>query len=138
MEIFPIDPDHRLFISPAIDDWEPLFKLGITAIIDLDADMDEGVPTLPDHLMYLYFPIADAQLPNLDKLHAAAVMGARLVRSGHKVLSHCGMGLNRSALLAGLILIELGMTGKNSVELLQSRRPGALYNDVFADYLRSL
>jgi protein-tyrosine phosphatase len=48
------------------------------------------------------------------------------------------MGFNRSALLAGLILVYMGFEGSRAVELLRSRRPGALFNQVFADYLRSL
>jgi hypothetical protein len=48
------------------------------------------------------------------------------------------MGFNRSALVAGLILIELGMPGATAVARLRERRPGALYNDRFADYLTSI
>lgn len=48
------------------------------------------------------------------------------------------MGFNRSALMAGLILVELGMDGPSVVERLRERRPGALFNEVFAAYLASL
>jgi protein-tyrosine phosphatase len=48
------------------------------------------------------------------------------------------MGFNRSALLAGLILRYLGMSGPEVVEHLRQRRPGALFNEVFAAYLVSL
>jgi hypothetical protein len=48
------------------------------------------------------------------------------------------MGYNRSALMAGLILVELGMPGAQAVERLRSRRAGALYNDGFAVFLESL
>ena len=65
-------------------------------------------------------------------------MGAQLVRSGHRVLSHCGMGFNRSALVAGRILNHLGMSGVDAVDRLRERRPGALFNDVFAEHLKSL
>jgi len=54
------------------------------------------------------------------------------------VLSHCGMGFNRSALVAGLILHELGMPGPEVVARLRDRRPGALFNETFAAYLESL
>jgi protein-tyrosine phosphatase len=47
------------------------------------------------------------------------------------------MGFNRSALVAGLILCELGYTGPDAVSRLRARRPGALFNDTFADYLKS-
>src|SRR5262249_32655391 len=97
-----------------------------------------GVPTVPNHMMYIYFPIFDEDLPDLGKLHALARMGAALIKSGHKVLSHCGMGFNRSALVAGLIMTYLGLTGPEAVRLIRERRPGALFNDNFASYLMSL
>ena len=54
------------------------------------------------------------------------------------MLSHCGMGYNRSALVAGLILNELGMGGPDVVARLRERRPGALFNDGFAAFLEAL
>ena len=84
------------------------------------------------------FSLYDEDLPNLNKLQAVAVLGAKLVRDGHRVLSHCGMGFNRSALVAGLILHQLGMPGTEVVARLRERRPGALFNDRFAAYVESL
>ena len=86
----------------------------------------------------LYFPIFDEDLPNLAKLDAVGDLGARIVQAGHRVLSHCGMGFNRSALVAGVILNKLGMPGPDVVQRLRQRRPGALFNDCFAEYLGSL
>ena len=48
------------------------------------------------------------------------------------------MGLNRSALVAGLILMIGGMTGAQAVERLRARRRGALFNELFARYLLDL
>jgi hypothetical protein len=48
------------------------------------------------------------------------------------------MGYNRSALVAGMILVELGMPGVSAVERLRARRPGALYNGGFASFIESL
>jgi protein-tyrosine phosphatase len=48
------------------------------------------------------------------------------------------MGYNRSALVAGLILIELGMNGPQAVARLRERRPGALFNPNFADFLERI
>ena len=72
-----------------------------------------GIPNIPpdvarkhvgNHMLYVYFPIRDVDLPDLNKLHALAKLGARLVANGEKVLTHCGLGFNRSALVAGLAL----------------------------------
>jgi hypothetical protein len=48
------------------------------------------------------------------------------------------MGHNCSALLAGLILTYLGMTGAEAVTLLRHKRTGALYNRCYAAYLQAL
>jgi protein-tyrosine phosphatase len=136
MELFPIDDQGRLFISPSIDDWRPIEDLGIQVVIDLDDDLDIGVPAVPNQMLYIYYPIEDApELPDLDKLLTIARLGARLVDCGYKLLAHCGMGHNRSALVAGLILRYLGMSGDEVVSLLRERRQGALYNKAFAEYL---
>ena len=89
-------------------------------------------------MLYVYHPIFDEHLPDLPPFHAVARMAAELIRQHRRVLSHCGLGLNRSALMAGVILNELGMPGSVAVERLRERRPGALFNDQFAQYLASL
>jgi dual specificity protein phosphatase-like protein len=138
IELFQIDELGALFISPAITEWEPLNERGIDTIIDLEGGLDHCIPTVPNHVLYIYFPIYDEDLPNLAKLNAVADLGAGLIQSGHRVLSHCGMGFNRSALVAGLILFRMGMTGPEAVKRLRDCRPGALFNEVFAAHLESL
>jgi hypothetical protein len=138
MEVFQVDDAGQLFISPVIEDWQVLHDRRIDTIIDLEGDLDVGVPTVPNQCLYIYFPIEDDDLPDLSKLRAIGRLGASLVESGHRVLAHCGMGFNRSALVAGLILCELGFTGPDAIERLRQRRPGALYNEAFANYLASL
>lgn len=138
MDLICLDEKGCLYLSPKIEDWALLEEHGITVVIDLDGEIDSGIPTLPDHVLYLYYPIFDEDLPDQAKLHAVARLGASMVESGHKVLSHCGMGFNRSALVAGLILYYLGIPGPDAVALLRQRRPGALFNEVFASYLLSL
>ena len=139
MDLFQVDDDGRLFISPAIDEWSGVAAAGIDVVIDLEGGLDECIPTDINHCLYIYFPIADdnEDLPPMTKLRAVARLGASLISGGHRVLSHCGMGFNRSALVAGVILVELGVPGPQVVERLQSRRPGALFNDRFAEFLRA-
>jgi protein-tyrosine phosphatase len=134
VELFQVDNEGLLFISPTITDWVTLDRYKVDTVIDLDGRLDDGVPTAGSFAP----PIPDDDLPNLVKLHAVASLGATLLRGGHCVLSHCGLGFNRSALVAGLILNQLGMPGCEAVERLRGRRPGTLFNDRFASYLQSL
>ena len=138
LELFQVDDDSRLFISPAITDWHTLAAVNIDTVIDLEGGLDHCIPTVPGQCLYIYFPILDESLPPIAKLQGIAKLGASLMRDGHVVLSHCGMGFNRSALVAGLILHELGMPGAEAVTRLRDRRPGALFNPTFASYLESL
>ncbi len=126
---------EHLFLSAAIHDWKPILDHGINIVIDLEGGVDHGVPTEADQFLYIYLPILDGELPDLDRLHAVARLGAELVKRGDRVLAHCGMGLNRSALMIALILRYLGMDATSAVERCEQRRPGALYNPIFREYL---
>lgn len=137
-EITQVDDAGRLFLSGSIENWQAVHDKGITVVIDLEGDLDHGVPTAADQFLYVYLPIHDGDLPNLDRLHAVAELGASCVAKGHRVLSHCGMGLNRSALVAALIMIRGGLLPRRAVEQLRERRPGALFNEVFADWILQL
>jgi protein-tyrosine phosphatase len=139
VELFPIDDEGLLYISGDIDDWTFVEPHEIDVVIDLDGGLDACIPTETNRCLYIYFPFADDNeaLPNATKLHAIAEMAANLIRKGHRVLAHCNMGFNRSGLVAGLILKSLGMPGDAAVTRIRERRPGALYNDRFADYVAS-
>jgi protein-tyrosine phosphatase len=139
MDIFQIDNAGNLYISPDLDGWQPIEERDITVVFDLDDDLDIGVPEIPGQLIYLYFPFEDKEeLPDLHRLCELARLGARMIEQGNRVLVHCGMGHNRSALLAGIILTYLGMSGEDALTLLRAKRQGALYNKTFAAYVASL
>jgi hypothetical protein len=48
------------------------------------------------------------------------------------------MGFNRSNLVIATALTYLGLTGADAVEHRRRVRPGALYNETFADHVRTL
>ena len=138
MTITPIDDDSRLYVSSAIDDWSVLQELAISVVVDLEGAVDDGVPARPGGILYVYFPFSDSEMPDADALDASADFITRLLHAGFRVLVHCGLGLNRSPLLAGLVLHRMGWAGSDAVERLRERRPGALYNETYCDYLMKL
>ena len=138
MNVTPVDDDALLYVSSTIDDWSVLQELAISVVIDLEGAVDEGIPTRPGGILYVYLPFSDNELPDLAVLDASADLAARLLRSGYRVLVHCGLGLNRSPLLAGLVLNRLGWSGRDAVERLRERRPGALFNEAYCDFLMKL
>ena len=137
--LYQVDTEGQLFISGEVTDWQPLADAGITAVIDLDCQLDIGTPQVPNSVVYLFWPIDDRpELPDVPLLQAFARLGTFLLSHGHKVLCQCGMGQNRSALVAGMILAQQGLTGTQAVDLICRQRDGALYNRVFRSYLLSL
>ncbi|MFO1423950.1 MAG: hypothetical protein U1F70_09905 [Candidatus Competibacteraceae bacterium] len=139
MMLFQLDDAGLLFMGPDIDDWAPIKAASIDAIIDMDGGFDTGVIESNFTGIYLFFPFDDVeQLPDVQNLHAIGELGASLIRRNKRVLSHCGMGHNRSALVAGMILFYLGFPKEAIVTRIQQRRVGALYNKSYRRFLENL
>ncbi len=136
MEIVEVEVGGRLLLSSDIDDWNEIERRGVTVIVDLDHTLD-AVPSTADRFLYIYYPFEDLHLPDLDRLHGVARMAAELSRS-QTVLVHCRMGYNRSALVVGIALTYLGRSGDEALRHLRAIRPGALFNETFANYLEVL
>ncbi len=132
MEIFQID--ENLYQSSMIDDVERV------KIFDVCIDLAGGVdPDASDFKIYLKWTIEDAGLPDLDILKTIASLGYDLAyKKKMKVLVHCEKGINRASLLNGAILWMKGMRGQEIVDYIRSKRPGALFNPNFVNYLVNL
>src|SRR5689334_7912840 len=74
-EIVPMDDEGKLFLSAAIEDWQPILDKGINVVIDLEGGVDHGVPTEANQFLYIYLPIHDAEMPDMDRLHAVSKLG---------------------------------------------------------------
>lgn len=89
----------------------------------------------------VHCPIDDDPRGLSSRGYAAAEQCADLVasevRSGRNVLVTCAAGLNRSGLVTALALRNMyRIPGVAAVAHVQSRRPGALSNSAFAEYVR--
>jgi protein-tyrosine phosphatase len=138
MDIVAINPAETLFVSGDIEDWERIRALRIDVVVDMDGGVDAGLPQGPDAIFYVYHPIRDEDLPNLAKIEALGRLVADLVCAGHRVLVHCRMGFNRSALVIATALTYMGLSGREAIADLRLRRPGALFNEVFAAHVMAL
>jgi hypothetical protein len=111
-----------------------LFGQGFNAVFDLcGIDRGDGVVDQT----YVVHPIDDVPwISEPDAIHQLGVQVAELVRGGRKVAVNCMSGLNRSGLLVGRALIELGHSPSEAVELVrQARGLHALSNRQFMRFL---
>ena len=132
MEIFQID--ENLYQSSMIDNMERAKMFDVC--IDLAGGID---PDASDFKIYLKWTIEDAGLPDSDILKIVASFGYDLAYTKKmKVLVHCEQGINRASLLNGVILWRKGMSGQEIVNYIRSKRPGALFNMNFVNYLVNL
>ena len=79
MDIVAVNPAGTLFVSGDIEDWEALRERGIDTIVDMDGDVDAGLPAAPNAILYVYHPILDDDLPDLTKIEALGRLVAELV-----------------------------------------------------------
>ena len=58
-----IDDQGLLWLAPACDNWAPIVdQHELSAVIDLEAGLDTGIPAHPDQVIYVYFPFKDGMI----------------------------------------------------------------------------
>jgi hypothetical protein len=114
---------------------EALEERNIRIVVSLVGDPD------PDLAPLEHYHVAIPDGLSLDApllLGLARAVALRLPVDAAAVVN-CRAGRNRSALLAALIARELlHLTGREALELVRERRPGAVANEVFAQFLHGL
>lgn len=74
-------------------------------------------------ITYIHFPIADFQLPQPEEaLNALVDQLKTLLEKGKSVAIHCHGGIGRSTLIAGSVLISMGLTPLQALELITKAR----------------
>lgn len=138
-EGWPVDGYDEVIpgLAQADTTWTPAELLdahGFDVVFDLCGwPRTEGMEDRP----YVFFQLDDVpSIPDpraIDDLGAAV---AALVRAGERVVVNCAAGLNRSGLVVGRALIELGHPPAEAIRLVrEARGPWALSNVEFARYL---
>jgi hypothetical protein len=111
---------HGLYQAGSALDPVEFFELGFDEVFDLGgwerAAHMEGQA-------YRFYLIGDVPwISDPGAIEAMGVEIAALVRAGKRVVVNCSAGLNRSGLLVGRMLIELGHTPAEAVELVRQAR----------------
>ena len=124
--------DHLILGAHPADTMPP----NVDAIANVDSFRFYDVP---DGVLYLHFAYRDTNaIPDSTDLHIAASFLNDLRAAGKTVFIHCRLGLNRSALLTGLVLIDEGYRATDAIETMRNlRSPYVLENKTFERYLLS-
>lgn len=87
----------------------------------------------------IYAPLDDSgPPPTREELGIAATTSRSVLRAyqhGKRVLITCHMGRNRSGLVMGLVLMQLGYSSLEAITLIRCARDGALSNAYFRGVL---
>jgi hypothetical protein len=86
---------------------------------------------------YRFHPLDDVPfIVDAEMIHAVGERIASLVREGKHVAVNCLSGVNRSGLLVGRALVELGFSPEEAIEAVRTARGSmALTNQRFVEFL---
>jgi protein-tyrosine phosphatase len=86
---------------------------------------------------YRFHPLEDVPfIADAELIHSVGEQIAALVREGKHIAVNCLSGVNRSGLVVGRALVELGYSPEEAIELVRSARgPMALSNQRFVRFL---
>ncbi len=115
----------------------PIDLHSVTAawVIDCAGDMPPAFRAGAARWFSRVFPDLDAVPPSLAAIRDLAREVADALLRNDSVPANlyvvCQHGMNRSGLVAGLVLRELGLQGAETVERIVTARPGSLSNQAF-------
>jgi ADP-ribosyl-[dinitrogen reductase] hydrolase len=115
----------------AIRDW------GATAVVTLVEDHElvalqvTGIKDAVEsrHMNWHHLPIIDVSVPD-ERFHGAWPKAGAALRhrlsNGFDIVVHCKGGLGRAGTVAATLLVELGLTPDNAINMVRAVRPGAI------------
>lgn len=119
-------------------DFEEAVKNDIKLVIYLartQNNIPEGI-TLGEDFSYIWWPFVDGPMPDTRILEGLADIAVGFLAKRQKVLVSCAAGINRSSLLACLIMMKsLGIDAKEALEEIRKKNPLALVNENYYKWL---
>jgi protein-tyrosine phosphatase len=77
----------------------------------------EGFLCKTHDIDYINFPIADRNIPHSnEKLESMISLLKNALIKGQSIVIHCRMGIGRSSIIAGSVLLEKGIKAKDIIE----------------------
>lgn len=105
-------------------------------VVDVAGEMPLAYREAAGKWFVRVFPDLDGEIPMLPRLRGLAAEVARDLRRADgdgpiQLLVMCHHGMNRSGLMTGLVLRELGLSGSEAINRIVAARPGSLSNRAF-------
>jgi protein-tyrosine phosphatase len=125
----------------------PFLDRSYGAVVDMRLLEDMALPLDPATFnqngpLLLWCPMVDAPvMPDQLKVTLCAFFCSYVIDEikGRTVLVHCAEGFNRSGLVVATFLVLCrDMKPDDAIALIQQKRPGALSNQTFCEFIRGL
>lgn len=105
-------------------------------LIDCAGEFDRAYRDSLGRWLSCVFPDLDGPLSASNRVHHVVEEAVNAVLAGNgtapeRIYVMCQHGMNRSGLVAGLIMRSFGVTPVEAVDRIRAARPGALANDSF-------
>lgn len=125
-----------------IADWGATMVVSLLETQELDA---LHVSSLGDevarrNMEWRHLPIRDRDVPDGKWIASWRLEGPRLfhaLRCGRRIFVHCKGGLGRTGLVAGLLLIESGMTAEAAISAVRTTRRASIETADQESFVRS-
>jgi protein tyrosine phosphatase (PTP) superfamily phosphohydrolase (DUF442 family) len=113
-------------------------RLGITHVINMQIEFDEGPLGAEYGVEVLWNPVDDDFQPKAPELFERGVKFAltALDVPGSKLLIHCAAGVHRAPMMTLAILVALGWTLEDAIETIEARRPVVDFPDVYVESVK--
>ena len=103
-----------------------LADMGIGAVVDLRAEAADDAAILEQlGIRFLHLPTADWKSLSQDDLDRGTDWVLDQLSDGRKTLIHCGHGIGRSVVLTAAVLVRIGYSWQEAMQVIQRKRPRA-------------
>lgn len=139
LDVSWLTEDLALGAAPLDSQWEQLFALGITAVLEVRAEgVDDTAILEARGVRYRREEVADFEAPSLRQLYDMVQWIRARLDDRCKVLVHCRKGVGRSAMVACATLVALGFPLDVAYSILRSVRPNIALSPTQENALESL
>jgi protein tyrosine phosphatase (PTP) superfamily phosphohydrolase (DUF442 family) len=126
----------ELYISslPKSENVEHILSLGIRLVISMPLPRAPEVFRRPP-MQFVHCPSLDSRFTPIPMfiLRRGVLAALPVIETGNSVLVHCKAGVHRSVAMACCILIAMGFTAENAMQLVKEKRDKA---DPYIAYIR--